>query len=78
MQTKQPIKIDGLSLDNFKDNSTLWNYSDLSAYLKLSENTLRRYVMDRRIPFIKIGNKAIRFKPDQINAWLKNQSFEGC
>ena len=52
----------------------LWTYKDLSEHLKMSENTLRQYVMYRKIPFIKIG-KSVRFDPDVMVEWIKDQTF---
>ncbi len=46
--------------------NTLWKYSDLARYLQVSEVTLRRYVMNREIPFIRIGH-SIRFDKYQID-----------
>jgi excisionase family DNA binding protein len=53
----------------------LWSYNDLSKYLGRSVNTLRKDVMHRRIPFIKIG-KLIRFNPDAIALWLQEKQSD--
>lgn len=45
--------------------NTLWKYSDLARYLQVSEVTLRRHVMNREIPYLKIGH-SIRFDKNQI------------
>ena len=45
--------------------NTLWKYSDLARYLQVSEVTLRRYVMNQEIPYLKIG-RSIRFDKNQI------------
>jgi excisionase family DNA binding protein len=45
--------------------NTLWKYSDLARYLQVSEVTLRRHVMNREIPYLKIG-RSIRFDKNQI------------
>jgi excisionase family DNA binding protein len=49
------------------------NYKELAAYLKTSEGTLRHDVMDRRIPFIKIGAR-VRFSKKEIDKWLEERS----
>jgi excisionase family DNA binding protein len=41
----------------------------LAAYLKLAEGTLRHYVMDRSIPFVKVGSH-VRFLKGEIDKWL--------
>jgi excisionase family DNA binding protein len=42
---------------------------ELSELTKFKVPTLRKYVLTRKIPFHKI-NRAIRFKPDEIQAWV--------
>jgi len=46
------------------------SYKGLSAYLKLSQNTLRHKVMNGAIPFFKIDG-AVRFSKTKIDAWLE-------
>ena len=46
------------------------SYKGLSAYLKLSQNTLRHKVMKGKIPFFKIDG-AVRFSKKHIDAWLQ-------
>jgi excisionase family DNA binding protein len=45
------------------------DYRALAAYLKLAEGTLRHYVMDRSIPFVKVGSH-VRFLKTEIDRWL--------
>jgi len=42
---------------------------ELAVMLKLSKQTIRRYVLNRTIPFHKIG-KAVRFRPTEIEKWI--------
>jgi excisionase family DNA binding protein len=44
-------------------------YRELAAYLKLAEGTLRHYVMDKSIPFVKVGSH-VRFLKGEIEKWL--------
>jgi excisionase family DNA binding protein len=53
-----------------QQTKSLWRYADLAEYLKVSEDKLRRSVMNRAIPFTKIG-RVVRFDPEEIDAWLK-------
>ena len=46
------------------------NYRGLSAYLKFAQGTLRHWVMQGKIPHIKIG-RSVRFDKKQIDAWLE-------
>jgi len=50
-------------------NDDVMNYRELSAYLKLSENTLRQKVMKGSIPSFKIDG-AVRFSKKMIDEWL--------
>ena len=46
------------------------DYKGLSAYLKLSQGTLRHWVMLGKIPFFKIGS-SVRFSKIHIDKWLE-------
>jgi excisionase family DNA binding protein len=46
------------------------DYKGLSAYLKLSQSTLRHRVMRGKIPFFKIGF-SVRFSKRDIDTWLE-------
>jgi len=41
----------------------------LAEYLKLAEQTIRRWVLNREIPFHKI-KKVIRFRVSEIEKWI--------
>jgi PTS system nitrogen regulatory IIA component len=43
----------------------------LAAHLKLAEQTIRRWVLNREIPFCKI-KKVIRFRLSEIERWVDN------
>ena len=73
MHTNQQIKIGGQTISEIQRTGQLLNYSDLADYLKMSEHTLRRFVMERKIPFTKIG-KCVRFSPGAISEWIKTKS----
>jgi excisionase family DNA binding protein len=45
------------------------DYRALAAYLKLAEGTLRHYVMEKSIPFVKVGSH-VRFLKGEIERWL--------
>jgi len=46
---------------------------ELAVMLKLSEQTIRRYVLNRVIPFRKIKT-AVRFRLSEIEKWIN----DGC
>jgi excisionase family DNA binding protein len=54
----------------------LLTYEQLSKIINIAPITLRVWVMNKKIPFIKIG-KCVRFHPKTINKWLElNTSFK--
>jgi len=56
---------------------TLLTIEELAGVLKLAEQTIRRYVLNRRIPFRKIGEKAVRFRPSEIEQWVNEGGMSG-
>ncbi len=54
----------------------LWNVPGLSDFIGVKQPTIRKWVHERRIPFIKVG-RCVRFRPSSIERWLKRSSFEG-
>jgi excisionase family DNA binding protein len=43
---------------------------ELAEVLRLSEQTIQRYVLNREIPYLKI-KKVIRFRPADIEEWAE-------
>jgi excisionase family DNA binding protein len=48
---------------------TYLTIEELAGYLKLAEQTIRRWVLNREIPFHKI-KKVIRFRVSEIEKWI--------
>jgi len=51
---------------------TYWNVADVAAAVKVSIQTVYRYVANNEIPFHKL-NRAVRFKPSEIERWLESR-----
>ena len=51
----------------------LIKYGEASQHLRIAPTTLRRWVMQRRIPFKKIG-RAVRFDPAELAEWVEAHS----
>ena len=49
----------------------LLNVKELAAYLKCTEQTVRRYVMAKKIPYHKI-DRMVRFWSSEIQEWIKS------
>jgi excisionase family DNA binding protein len=47
----------------------LMTVKDLAAYLRLSKQTIQRYVLKKTIPFRKV-QKVIHFRLSEIDAWV--------
>jgi excisionase family DNA binding protein len=45
--------------------------SELAEVLRLSKQTIQRYVLNKEIPYLKI-RKVIRFRPSDIERWVNN------
>ena len=50
---------------------------ELAGVLKLQEQTIRRYIARREIPFCKI-KRAVRFRPSQIEKWIDEGGLEAA
>jgi excisionase family DNA binding protein len=54
---------------------TLLTVRDVAAMLRVSERTVRQYVANNTIPYIK-ANGLLRFDRDDIAKWLSDGSNE--
>jgi len=53
---------------------TYMTIEEVAEYLKLAEQTIRRWVLNREIPFHKI-KKVIRFRVSEIETWIDKGGF---
>jgi excisionase family DNA binding protein len=51
----------------------LWDIDRVCAYLDCSRHLVYRLTRERRIRFVRVG-KELRFRPDDVAAWLDAQS----
>jgi excisionase family DNA binding protein len=54
----------------------LLTVDELAAYLGLTRPALRQMIHRRQIPFIRLGERRIRFDLTDIDAWLAEQRVE--
>jgi excisionase family DNA binding protein len=52
--------------------SDIWTIKDVARYLKLTEKTAYRLVVDGEIPGFKVGG-SWRFTREEIEQWIKNR-----
>jgi len=57
----------------YRESVRLLKYNDTAEWLSIKPETLRRWVMQRRIPFKKIG-RAVRFDPEELAEWVEAHS----
>lgn len=67
------LETDGTSLIEKKRLGM--TYAELSSALSIPKSTLAKWVMEKRIPFVKLGH-LVRFQPEEIEAWLKQRSHD--
>ena len=51
---------------------TYLTVSDVAVLLKLSVPTIRRYTMNKEIPFHKL-NRAVRYKKSEVELWFEKR-----
>ena len=65
--------------DDFRrsDLKPLVTVEDLAEQIKISPQTIRRWVREGKIPAIRLSFHDIRFFPDKIARWLRDREFRG-
>lgn len=53
-------------------DNNLMTVPDLCKYLKCQPSFIYRLTHEHKIPFIKLGDRTLRFDPKQIKEWLAN------
>ena len=56
--------------------NSLLTIQELSEALKISERTIRQWIHENYIPYIKLGH-SVRFDEKQITTWLAKRSRAG-
>ena len=51
------------------------NYDELSTLLKVKKGTLYHWVYRKKIPFIRLSERVVRFRLSEITAWLNDRSI---
>jgi excisionase family DNA binding protein len=53
------------------EQPSLLTTREAAAHLGLSENTVRAWVRLRRIRYVRVGRRSIRFRPDDLDAMVR-------
>lgn len=59
------------SVANLADQEFL-NIREASKFIKYSVSSLYRKISERAIPFHKVGEKRVAFKPSELIAWVES------
>jgi excisionase family DNA binding protein len=54
---------------------SLWNIDRLATYLSVPKGTVRYWVYERSIPYVKAG-RHVRFRHEDIERWLESHRVE--
>lgn len=64
-------------ISNQSSKSKWLTPESLEGEYGFKESTMAKYRMDGRIKFYKIGSKFIRYKRDEIDAWIEQHEVIG-
>jgi excisionase family DNA binding protein len=54
----------------------LLTVDELAEFLSTTPQSIRHMIHRRQIPFIRLGERRVRFDPDQIAAWVDEQRVD--
>ena len=70
---------EGAQMNDSKQSTAiagLLNYADASHLLNVKTGTLYSWVSRRVIPFVRLSPRVVRFKREEIEAWMGARSVE--
>jgi excisionase family DNA binding protein len=47
---------------------------ELAELLRVSRSTINRLIASQSLPFIRIGNRVVRFKRQAVTKWFREQN----
>jgi excisionase family DNA binding protein len=59
-------------------DATLLTVAETAAILRLSVSCIRAWILERRIPYIKIHNKAVRIRRSDVDALIARSLVEAA
>lgn len=54
----------------------LLNIEEASEYLGVAEKTLYHWVSMKKIPFVKLSHKVLRFDNEKIDGWIEENTVD--
>lgn len=58
-----------------QEQEVCWDIRTAAGYLAMSPGFVRKRVRQRSIPFFRVGKKALRFRKNDLDKWLEENSF---
>lgn len=52
-----------------KQSEKMWNVQECAEYVGLAPITIRRYIRKKQIPYHIVGERLIKFYPEEIKKW---------
>jgi excisionase family DNA binding protein len=59
------------------DEMGWWKIRRAAEYLDVSEAFLRKAVRLRKVPFVRVGSKALRFRKADLDLWVQENTSGG-
>jgi excisionase family DNA binding protein len=63
--------------DSKMKNGGLMDVREVAEFLGLAVGTVYHLVSQKRIPFVRLSSRCLRFRPSQIEAWIQQKSNKG-
>jgi excisionase family DNA binding protein len=54
------------------NDAAWWNIKTSANYIAVSVAFMRKLVRQRRIPFVRVGSKVLRFRKQDLDRWLES------
>jgi excisionase family DNA binding protein len=52
------------------------NASQAAEFIGIEEKTVRKYTSERRIPFIRISGRCVRYDRNALSEWLQSRTVK--
>jgi len=67
------VSENGIVSGQISREKELLDTREAARFLGISKNTLYEWVVQRKIPFVKVG-RLVKFRPSELEAWLKKRT----
>jgi|TARA_R100000482_G_C5045505_1_gene110277 excisionase family DNA binding protein len=53
-----------------QNQNMFMNIKQVAEYLQVSPKTIRRLTKTKKLPFVKVSHKVLRFNKSRVDAWV--------